>query len=171
MTRASRTERAERVAVIVQLMVSSEWRRGETTTELAEEWGYTRGYVEQLACEASRYLDATTKDRPQLVAALQTRLRRIGEMDGPDRVQAIRTLLENMGELRQKHDVHVDLGGMSEHEVMANACSEMLECSEGRTALLGALTQTEAGRSLTLEAHARLADTTETDPTGDGGST
>ncbi len=74
-SRAARKQKADRIALIVGMMIRFEWRTGESGPELAKVWGCATGTVEGYASEASRVVLSAFSDdeiRMQAIAGLQT---------------------------------------------------------------------------------------------------
>lgn len=122
-----RTQTEQRIALIVDLMATNEWVRGETAPMLAKDWGVTVHRVEQLSAEASRIVRRSVGDPKEIKKILLTNLHQALEATrakGEFRtmIEAVRTIGSFHGLVRDRLEISKpadDFDGWSEAEYEA----------------------------------------------------
>lgn len=115
-----------RVRYIVHLMAEKRWVRGETSTDLAEDWGCSRSLVETYATEASRALELLG-DREAVLELVRAHAVEWLEQGENDRVQTARLLVDTVGGFSQKLDVSVSAKPHDPTEVSAGCVAWLKE--------------------------------------------
>ncbi len=98
---AALTHKRDRVFYIAEEMAYDRWKP-EHAADLGKLWGLAVITVQDMACEASRFLEFATSKLQRLETIVKARLYEIQRENGDDRVQALKVLAEVSGLMRQR---------------------------------------------------------------------